>query len=594
MRPRGRCAPAAGEIVVTATHKSESLQKVPISIQALSPETLSQHQVASVSDYANLLPSVSFSTLGPGRSEVFFRGISVDGGQMATAGVYLDDIPITSPGRNPDPHIYDIERVEALSGPQGTLFGASSLAGTMRIITNKAKLGKFEAGYDAELNKTGKGQVGETIEGYVNIPINDRIALRLTGFYEHDGGYIDNVHGTHTYESVNYTIDNASLVQKNYNPSYSWGGRATATIQITPDWTATPSFIYQGLDSHGSYNYDPRVGDLQVRDYSPTRNQDEWYQAALTIQGKIADFDIVSATGYFRRHIRNSNDYTYYTVTYDKLVAQGKVGSYYTNFFDKNGNILNPTQQYLGHQASKKFTQELRVSVPKSWPFQLTVGGFYQFQKTSTDDAYYIPGLSTGTSAALQDANGNNVSPAVGGFATPDAYYLVELDQHYKDGAVFAEGNYDILKNLKLNAGVRYFVSDNGTYGFSGTWASAYNAGCGFTSDQPYFIHPSRLSCINNRAGFHQTGETHKAGLSWQFQPSKMVYFTYSTGFRPGGGNRIAPQHPYKADTLTNYELGVKTTWGRNLRLNAAIYHEVWQGVQYGVIPSASRARGLR
>jgi outer membrane receptor protein involved in Fe transport len=581
-------APSGGvtEIVVTATHRSENLQKVAISLQALSPDKLEQHQVSSFADYANMLPSVSFSTLGPGRSQPFFRGISVSGGQAPTVGVYLDEIPVSASGRTPDVHIYDVERVEALSGPQGTLFGASSLAGTLRIITNKPKLGKFEAGYDVQANKYGKGNAGGMVEGFVNLPVHDEIAVRLMGFYRHDGGYMDNAPATYHYTSIDYTINNAAIAKKNYNPVTEYGGRAGVLIEPAPDWTILPSITYQYLDAKGSFNEDPRFGDLTVHDFNPTYNKDSWYQASLTINGKIADFDVVSSTGYFRRKIRNANDYTYYSVTYDKL-ATADPADYlsYLKFRDKNGNIINPTQQYYGEQRQQKFTQELRVSVPKSWPFQMTAGGFYQFQKNKSDGNYYISGLSQATNIA-------GFSPAV----LNDSYYLVQNDQHFKDGAAFAEANYNLLKNLKVTGGIRYFISDNGTYGFSGVWQSARSAGCWNTSASVIynkFIESGRLTCINTSTHYHQTGETHKASVAWQFEPDKMAYFTYSTGFRPGGGNRIANSQPYKADTLANYEIGLKTTWHRNVRLNIAAYYEKWQGIQYSVVPFGFQGAGV-
>ncbi|EGD59228.1 TonB-dependent receptor [Novosphingobium nitrogenifigens DSM 19370] len=592
------------EIVVTATHHSESLQKVAISLQALDAGKLEQNHVASFTDYATLLPSVSFETLGPGRSQPYFRGISVSGGQASTVGMYLDDIPITSPGSNPEVHVYDIERVEALSGPQGTLFGASSLAGTIRIITNKPKFDKFEFGMDMEINKWGKGDPGGSLEAYMNIPLTSNLAVRLMGFVDRTGGYINNTHGIYNYQSVPITLDNASLVKNAYNATEEHGGRAAISWEPAPDWVITPQVTYQYLNSQGGYNYDPRVGDLAVHDYSPTWLKDHWTQAELAIKGHIGDFELVSATGLFSRTYANANDYTYYSVTYDQLVAGGSVGSYYTNFTDKNGKYINPTQQYYGHEHDKKFTQEVRLSTPKSWPFQMTLGGFYQYQRYSYDDNYYIPGLSSALNSGVPDAF-PPFSPAVGGVYTPDSYYLVEQDRHFKDGAFFAEGNYNVTPTVKLTGGVRYFISDNGTYGFAGTWGSADSSrahqangtqGC-WNEDNSVlygkFIHPSRLSCINVNTGYHETGETHKASVSWQFTPSKMVYFTYSTGFRPGGGNRLANASPYKSDTLTNFEIGWKTTWGRHFRWNAALYYEKWNGIQYVVIPPGYQGAGV-
>ncbi|WP_231730381.1 TonB-dependent receptor [Novosphingobium sp. Fuku2-ISO-50] len=571
------------EIVVTATHKTESVQKVAISMLAIDPAKLEQHQVVSFADFANMLPSVSFSTLGPGRSQPFFRGITASGGAASTVGTYLNEIPITTAGRLPEVHIYDVERLEALSGPQGTLFGSSSMAGTIRIITNKAKLGVVEGGIDVQANKYGKGNAGGMIEGFINLPVTDKIAVRLVGFYRHDGGYINNPYATLTYQYTGYTTNNAAVAGKNYNPVDEYGTRATATIQASDDWTITPEFTYQYLDAKGSFNFDPRIGDLAVHDFRPTYDKDGWYQAALTVHGKIGDFDLVSATGYFNRKIRNASDYTYYSVTYDNLAKKDPVDyGVYSKFLDKNGNVIDPTQQYNSLIHQQKFTQEVRLSVPKSWPFDLTVGGFYQFQKAENNGDYYIQGLgqATGTGAWT------GFSPAINTTLNPDVLYLVETDQHYKDGAAFAEGSINILSNLKATGGVRYYVSDNGTVGFGGEWKQARKAGC-WNSD-PTVIYGKfegnpRLTCINTNTTFHQTGETHKLSLTWQAASDKMLYVTYSTGFRPGGGNRT-PRPNYQADTLDNFEFGFKTRWGNNFRFNGAIYYEKWNNMQFGVV----------
>lgn len=189
------------EVVVSSQRRDENLQNVPISIQALSADVLDQHQAVSFDDYVKLLPSVSFQAFGPGQSQLFFRGIStgadgIPNGTLPTAGVYLDELPVTQTGGVLDVHLYDIARIEALSGPQGTLFGASSLTGTLRIITNKPDPSKFSAVYDLQGDKYGDGAGGGTVEGFINLPLGSRAALRASGFYEHDGGYINNTLGS--------------------------------------------------------------------------------------------------------------------------------------------------------------------------------------------------------------------------------------------------------------------------------------------------------------------------------------------------------------------------------------------------------------
>lgn len=179
---------ALDEIIVTASKRAQSIQDVPVSILALDSTMLDEHQVASLDDYTKLLPGVSIDSFGPGQADISFRGITTRTG-TPTSGLYIDDIPIASSGSNPaggvsapDLHLYDINRVEALSGPQGTLYGASSLAGTLKIVTNQPDTTKFSAGYDLQGDKFGPGGYGGILESFVNLPLSDIVALRLVGF----------------------------------------------------------------------------------------------------------------------------------------------------------------------------------------------------------------------------------------------------------------------------------------------------------------------------------------------------------------------------------------------------------------------------
>ncbi|WP_296597317.1 TonB-dependent receptor plug domain-containing protein, partial [Phenylobacterium sp.] len=303
-----------GEVIVTATRRSESVQKVPISIQALSTEKMQQRQVKGLSDLVTLLPSVSFAGLGPGRQTAYFRGIVPAGGNYASVGYYLDDIPITGTGV-PDIHVYDLERVEALSGPQGTLYGAGSLAGTIRFITNKPKTGQLDWGYNLEGNKYGPGAVGGQIESYVNAPVTENIAVRAMAYYRRDGGYVDNTPNNGKLNdgrsavltlgdnnpATSYTLDNSSIAKDDYNTIREYGARVQALWEVAPGWEVTPQITAQHQVSKGYFGFDPRVGDLEVHDYDVTENDDKWYQAALSVHGHIGDWDVVSATGYHQR-----------------------------------------------------------------------------------------------------------------------------------------------------------------------------------------------------------------------------------------------------------------------------------------------------
>ena len=372
-------------IVVTAQRREERLQDVPISISAIGEAKLDAANVQSFDDYAKLLPSVSFQSFGPGQSQIFFRGVSSGGdglhiGPLPTSSMYIDDIPVTTIAGTVDFHVYDIARVEALAGPQGTLFGASSLSGVLRLITNKPDPSKTSGSIDLQLNKFGAGDWGGTAEGYVNLPLSETAALRVVGFYDKQGGYIDNVPGTRTFTlddgdpTTNLTVNNSALVKDDYNDVETWGGRAALKIDLDDSWTVTPQFIYQHQEAHGGFLFDPRKGDLKVTDYLPSRNKDRWWQAALTIQGKLSDWDVTYAGGYFERKVDNIADYSYYSVAYDTY-------GYYATYFQKpDGSFLDPTQSSILGDKYTKQTHELRITSPADKPMRLTAGMFMQVQ----------------------------------------------------------------------------------------------------------------------------------------------------------------------------------------------------------------------
>jgi iron complex outermembrane receptor protein len=595
------------EVLVTAQKRTEDVQKVPISMQVLGGERLEQLQVGSFDDYAKFLPSVSFQSLGPGQAQLYFRGITsgVNGGSVLHAGstsptgVYLDETPITTIANSPDLHIYDVQRVEALAGPQGTLYGASSLSGTLRIITNKPDPTKFSAGYDVKADKYSAGNGGGEFEGYVNMPISDSAAIRLVGYYDHEGGYISNVPATRTYcrnqrPDINtpcpasldpdlLTINNYTaphdFAKSNFNDVDTFGGRAALKIDLNDRWTVTPMVIYQNQRTNGNFTFDPKIGDLQVTDFAPDFTQDHWYQTALTIEGKISNFDVVYTGGYFERHTEIASDYSEYSVGYDYY------GS--TRFRNNAGQLIDPTQSQLQTDRYTKMTHEVRISSPATDVVHFVTGLFYQRQTDTIRDEYLIPGLG-------------DVPPY--NFSVPGQapnLYLTQQDRIDRDYAAFLDVTWNISDQWKLSGGIRGFVARNTLYGFFG-----FNSKPGFTDNnngdswsrstgtgqcsQPQYIAPavpnSNLPCINTDAGVREAGQTHRVNLTYQVDPTHMLYATYSTGFRPGGVNRRVGIGPYTSDTLTNYEIGWKTAWlDHTLRFNGAIFYEQWKDVQLGV-----------
>ncbi len=593
--------PVNGEIIVTATKRAENIQNVPISITALGSATLDQHQVQSLDDYTKLLPSVSFQSFGPGQSELYFRGIATGGdgiqsGPLPSSGLYVDEIPLTTIGSSVDFHVYDISRVEALAGPQGTLFGASSLSGTLRIITNQPDTSRFSAGYNLQGDKFGAGNAGGQAEGFVNVPLGDRAAIRLVGFYDHEGGYIDNSFAERTYARPNdhtadgsvvdapLTIDNGKFAKNNFNDIDTYGGRALLKVDLGDDWTVTPGVDYQHQVAHGTYLYDPNAGDLTVHDFTPDHNRDHWYLASLTVEGKISDWDVTYAGSYFNRTVDNTQDYSYFSVAYDAITD-------YNYYKDAAGHDLDPTQIYHAHDTYTKMSHELRISSPKDQPIRLTAGMFMQRQTDHHIADYEVDGLANAVvyyDSPVPGANSNDV-------------FFTDIHRTDRDYAAFADASYDILSNLTLTGGIRGFIAHNTLTGFSGGSGTLAHFNCtGVAQD---------CQAINGKV--NESGETHKANLTWKIDRDRMVYFTYSTGFRPGGVNRpafalgkIQDPGPYQPDTLTNYEVGWKTSWfDHTLRINGALFWEDWNkvqytepgilGIQYTVNAGSARSRGV-
>jgi outer membrane receptor protein involved in Fe transport len=281
-----RGVPDQNEIIITATKREENLQNVPISVNVLGSRKLDQLNISNFEEYTKQLPSVSYQNFGaPGFTVVYMRGIATGGdgnhsGSLPSVGSYLDEQPITTIGGTLDVHIYDIARIESLAGPQGTLFGASSEAGTIRIITNKPDLNSMYGRIDGELNKVEHGGVGGKLEGMINVPIGSSMAFRAVAFYQHDAGYIDNVFGERilcgdpiidpdtggvigcVHNGIR--IENSEFVKNNFNDTTTYGGRAALKIDLDDNWTILPTFMYQKSTTHGVFWEDEGLGDLQT------------------------------------------------------------------------------------------------------------------------------------------------------------------------------------------------------------------------------------------------------------------------------------------------------------------------------------------
>ena len=556
------------EIVVTAQKRAERLQDVPIAVQALGESKLEDMEVKGFDDYVKLLPSVSYQNYGPGQSVITMRGISSGGdgtpsASQPTVGVYIDEIPTTTILGQLDFHIYDVARVEALSGPQGTLYGASSEAGTLKIITNQPDPKAFAAGYNVEINGVQNGGIGHTVESFVNVPLSDNAAVRAVAFEEHDSGYIDNLSGSRTYPTTGYTVNNAGLAKNAYNSSDTYGGRLALKVNLDDDWTLEPSVMTQDAYIDGINAYDTTLGGkLAVTHFFPEKDHDRWILPSLTVTGKIGNFDLTYAGAFLQHDITQHQDYSDYSYFYDALYG---FGSYATG---PGGTPINIGESLLSDNRYQKISQELRIASPSEDRFRVLGGLYFERQSNAITANYQILG----------------VDPAYTVTGWKNSWWLTREQRIDRDYAAFANGSYDIFDTLALDGGVRVYRYDNTLAGFFG--AGPNNPWLGEGQNQcigktPFNDAP--CSDLNNRA--EQTGAIYKVTLTYKIDKDRMVYFTASDGYRPGGANRDPGVAPYQADTLNNYELGWKTTWfGDKLRWNGDFFYDPWNNFQFNFL----------
>lgn len=567
------------EVVVTAQKRAESLQDVPLSITAIGTVQLEQLNIQKSDDYIRFLPSVTSQgggagggANGPGFGRVIIRGISSDSSQnhsgpLPTVGTYLDEQPVTTIQGAIDVHLYDIERVEALAGPQGTLYGASSEAGTIRIITRKPDPSGFKAAYDVQGNYVDHGNPGGQVQGFVNIPIATNAAVRLVGWYEHNGGYIDNVFASRTFPQFGITIDNAAVAKKRFNDSDIYGARAALRVDLNDNWTITPFLMAQETKANGFNAFAPTVGDLKLEHFSPDNVDDHFVDTALTIEGKISNFDLVYSGAFLKRNDITHTDYSDYSLAYDISIP-----SYTAPIVDDAGNHINPTQMIAGKDRYEKQSHELRLQSPSDQRFRFIIGAFYQRQQHGIEQDYQIANLAQ--------------SLSVDGW--PHTWWLTEQQRVDRDTAVFGEATFDIVSNFSVTAGLRHFKYDNSLegyrgYGLNNPLGMASGLGEAGVCDFSQPFHGAPCLSFNKRAAGN--GNTPKFTLTYKFDPSRLIYATYSKGFRPGGINRVGNLPAYQSDFLKNYEIGWKTSWANNhLRFNGAFFREDWNNFQFAFL----------
>ena len=597
------------EMMVTATKRSERMQEVPIAITAMATEAIEELGVSSFQDYVKWLPNVTSGGRGPGQNEIYIRGAATQAINIAIAeangsapniALYLDEQPVTAGGRNLDVYITDIERIEVLAGPQGTLFGASSQAGTVRIITNKPNLDQFEASVDMSTSFTKDGGMSNALESMLNIPIiEDRLAVRLTFFNDHKAGYIDNVNGRfvpdssenpalpnnegiefvsaggdpnahefangtfaepgRTYEVQHTEVNNTHLVEEDFNDALYQGFRFGVKYVVNDDWTVTAQYHQQQLQADGVFDYDPDVGDLQVQRYNPDKLQDEFEQTSLTLEGRLGELDLIYTGGYLNRNIDQIIDYTNYVNTGSYIAGYtceyntpgyhggGGVGYVFDPTLSGDPDIIECTAAngfILVDNESERFTHELRVSGYISDKIQVTTGIYYEDSETRHVGDFVYGNPNTNPVDPMQLNSGRGPTTANNpNVRDSRIQFTNDITRPENQISLFGELTYDFNDNVSATLGYRYYELEVGFKGFS-AWKYGNRIVSNLEGEAGVTVAPNATGGrdYNVNIGQFQPFNTEdsivKANISWDITDDIMLYGTYSEGYRPAGFNR--------------------------------------------------------
>lgn len=634
------------EVTVTAQRRNESMQDVPIAMQAFTGQALQQLNIATLDDYIKYLPNVTTANNGPGQNEVFMRGLSAGSqpsqgsgstGLWPNVAIYLDNQSGQLPGRNLDIYAADLNRIEVLEGPQGTLYGAGAEAGVIRYITNEPKLDRTEVNVTASYGVTAHGDPNTALSAVLNLPlIADTFGVRGVIYSDRRGGYIDNVPATFTRRNTDIgmyyahypanaqaqcpdglpnngycvppgspVISNGPVAGRAINPVTYQGVRVELLYKINDDWDALISQSYQNMDSRGVFYQQPNASDgaplqpLEVTLFNGAYDKDRFESTAWTINGKFGPLKAVYTGGYLVRNVEQVGDYTNYSrgVYADYYQCYGP-GAYTPNLPSK---CFSPSATWHSVERNTHQQHEFRLSTPDDWRLR-AIGGVFWENNTLYDQTGWnyknVPSCTadsgpgnTGCFTNVGTFPGTTVvNPGVQGDNTS---FYQDTVRTTKQTAFFASVDFDLIpKVLTVTAGTRHFKFDNSSAGSVLSSFLCFEGGVppdGCHAGDSYNLNAQHLK--NSESGFKSRGN-----ITWHITPDTMVYYTFSQGFRPGGFNQNGnsahaftpagtPQYlipsSYTSDKLTNNEIGWKTEFfNHRLQWNGAVYRENWDNVQ--------------
>ncbi|MDB5397954.1 MAG: pdt [Rhodospirillales bacterium] len=576
------------EVIVTSQKRTEDLTKVPASISVLSGVALQERHIDDFQDITRDVPGISFTAgstvsggpVGPGTTNINIRGISSVSGS-STVSVYLDEVSITQGNLydgSAEPKFLDFDRVEILRGPQGTLFGASSMGGNLRFVSTQPDLENYSGKIDVDLSGTDHGGVNYSGDAAVNIPIvQDKLAVRIAGQYGSNSGYINNFGPA------------GELLHTGTNTERWWVMRASAKLQVTDDLSATFSVFAQHDHTADTPVFYPTLGTFNQNKTVIEPTTDDVLIPSLTITQDFDDFTLTSATGYFQRRFSFQDDGTVFNSFAIAQFFLDPAGGIYTANQPLNDSIIGTLPSQV-HRTDRTWqgSEEIRATSKDATLFgnklDWIAGFFFQSQRQARDDFEPAPGIRS----AFQKIYGFSIDDSVIGAATdPGVSYqndLVYYDNQWLDQreyAVFAQADYYILPDLKATVGLRYEYAT-----------------------QNYFRNSAGILAFGNVFPFveqdHTYALTPKFSLTYDVNQDTSVYTTIAKGFRLGGptgpvsstvcgenlnalGITSAPTK-YGPDKLWSYEAGAKTHLLDNrLTINGDVYYIDWSNIQQNV-----------
>lgn len=631
------------EVVVTATRVEESLQDVPVSVAVLSGDALDDLGIDNFGDYVLQLPGVTAGGSGPGQNTVYIRGIASTTPNLTTAGVaglapnvafYLDDQPLSQPGRNLDVYAADLQRIEVLAGPQGTLFGASSQAGNLRMITNKPQMSEFYGNIKLGAAAVSEGGTDSNLEAVINLPLSDSFALRGVFYTDTQAGYIDNVAGTRDasesarfraegtmrangvpvsaqragFQStadlggVNFiAADNNALVEKDINDATYTGGRISARWNIDDRWSLLVAHMEQSLDVDGVFFADPNLDDLEIQRFSQDSTDDAFSNTAWTLEGQLGELQVIYSGAYTDRNTDQVVDYSDYLFVGQYLPYYICDGSVTYPAAAPTGNCQAPNLFVNSATETEVTSHEIRIATDQARAFRMTAGAFYQdlelaelndFTYPGSVNAVGFDGVSTGFAPNYPLTNTsvtgeiNNAQPGYFSDAGPfpeGVIFRNDVLRTDEQFGIFGQAVYDVTDQFAVTVGARYYDIE---VDFEGSANSSF-FNLGQTEDaQSAGTNISAQFAPDNTVGAPDTAATDgvifKVSGAWRPDNDQMYYFTWSEGFRPGllnrpggaaGPNNFTVPFALDTDNVTNWELGLKSSFfDSTLQLNAAAF----------------------